>query len=33
MDDMLVFADNDDAFIRNVETVFQRCKKECHHQC
>ena len=26
--DMLLFGDNDDAFIRNVKTVLQCCRKE-----
>ena len=26
INDMLVFGNNDDAFIRNVQTVFQRCR-------
>ena len=28
IDDMLVFGDDDDAFIRNVQTVFQRCREK-----
>ena len=28
IDDMLLFGKTDDAFIRNVKTVFQRCRKK-----
>ena len=27
IDDMLVFGDDDDAFIRNIQTVFQLCRE------
>ena len=28
IDDMLVFGETDDAFLRNVTTVFQRCREK-----
>ena len=28
IDDMLVFGETDDAFLRNVKTVFQRCREK-----
>ena len=28
IDDVLVFGDDGDAFIRNIQTVFQRCREK-----